>query len=53
MIIGMIVTEKIVPPLTALRVRSLKGHRVLTPVNSQADLTGEMFDRRCDDGSLA
>jgi prevent-host-death family protein len=26
-----------------LRIRSLKGHRVLTPVISQADLAGEMF----------
>ena len=30
----------------ALRIRSLKGHRVLTPVISQADLAEEMFGRR-------
>lgn len=29
-----------------LRIRSLKGHRVLTPVFSQAELAGEMFARR-------
>lgn len=30
----------------ALRVRSLKGHKVLTPVVSQGELAEEMFDRR-------
>ena len=33
------------PPRVALPIRSLKGHRVLTPVISQADLAGEMFGR--------
>lgn len=28
-----------------LQIRSLKGHRVLTPSVSQAELAGEMFDR--------
>jgi antitoxin (DNA-binding transcriptional repressor) of toxin-antitoxin stability system len=28
---------------TALRIRSLKGHRVLTPDVSQGELAGEMF----------
>ncbi len=28
-----------------LRIRSLKGHRVLTPVVSQAELAEEMFGR--------
>jgi len=28
-----------------LRIRSLRGHRVLTPVISQADLAEEMFQR--------
>ena len=28
-----------------LRIRSLKGHRILTPVISQADLAEEMFRR--------
>ena len=32
-------------PRAALQIRSLKGHRVLTPVISQADLAGEMFGR--------
>ena len=34
------------PPRAALRVRSLKGHKVLTPVISPAELAGEMFDRQ-------
>lgn len=29
----------------SLRIRSLKGHRILTPVISQADLAEEMFAR--------
>ena len=29
----------------ALRIRSLKGHRILTPLISQADLAEEMFRR--------
>jgi antitoxin (DNA-binding transcriptional repressor) of toxin-antitoxin stability system len=28
-----------------LRLRSLRGHRVLTPVISQAELADELFDR--------
>jgi prevent-host-death family protein len=34
------------PPRAALRVRSLKGHRVLTPVISQAEIAEEMFGRQ-------
>ena len=30
----------------ALQIRSLKGHRVLTPIISQADLAEIMFDRQ-------
>lgn len=30
---------------TAFQVRSLKGHRVLTPVISQSELADEMFER--------
>jgi antitoxin (DNA-binding transcriptional repressor) of toxin-antitoxin stability system len=30
-------------PSTALRIRSLKGHQVLTPAISQAELAEEMF----------
>ena len=30
----------------ALPIRSLKGHRVLTPIISQADLAEEMFGRQ-------
>jgi prevent-host-death family protein len=33
-------------PRAALQVRSLKGHRVLTPVISQAELAEEMFERK-------
>jgi prevent-host-death family protein len=33
-------------PRAALQVRSLKGHRVLTPVISQEDLAEEMFTRQ-------
>jgi prevent-host-death family protein len=33
------------PKAAALRIRSFKGHRVLTPVISQADLAEEMFTR--------
>jgi antitoxin (DNA-binding transcriptional repressor) of toxin-antitoxin stability system len=32
-------------PRAALHIRSLKGHRVLTPVISQAELAEEMFGR--------
>ena len=31
---------------TALHIRSLKGHRVLTPVISQTELAGEMFGQQ-------
>jgi len=31
---------------TTLQIRSLKGHRVLTPVISQAELADEMFSRQ-------
>jgi hypothetical protein len=31
---------------TPLRIRSLKGHRVLGPAISQAELAEEMFDRQ-------
>lgn len=34
------------PPHAALRVRSFKGHRVLTPVISQAELADEIFSRQ-------
>jgi prevent-host-death family protein len=33
-------------PGAALRIRSLTGHRVLTPVISQAELADEMFNRQ-------
>jgi prevent-host-death family protein len=33
-------------PRAALRIRSLKGHRVLTPVISQAEIAEEMFGRQ-------
>ena len=35
--------EKTAPPCEALPIRSLKGHRVMTPAISQADLAEEMF----------
>ena len=38
--------EGAAPPGAALPIRSLKGHRVLTPVISQADLAEEMFGRQ-------
>jgi prevent-host-death family protein len=38
--------EKAAAPRTALQVRSLTGHRVLTPVISQAELADEMFGRQ-------
>ena len=31
---------------TGLRIRSLKGHRVLTPVITQTELTDEMFGQQ-------
>ena len=38
--------EKDLAPGAPLKFRSLKGHRVLTPVISQAELAEEMFERR-------
>ena len=35
--------ENGVAPHTALKIHSLKGHRVLTPVISQSELAEEMF----------
>jgi prevent-host-death family protein len=37
--------EKDAAPHAALQIRSLNGHRVLTPVISQPELAEEMFDR--------
>ncbi len=34
-----------IAPATALHIRALKGHRVLTPPISQGDLAEEMFGR--------
>lgn len=33
-------------PISTLHIRSFKGHRVLTPVISQAELAEEMFGRQ-------
>jgi antitoxin (DNA-binding transcriptional repressor) of toxin-antitoxin stability system len=33
-------------PAANLRIRSLKGHRVLAPVISQEEIAGEMFGRQ-------
>jgi antitoxin (DNA-binding transcriptional repressor) of toxin-antitoxin stability system len=38
--------EEAASPRAALHIRSLTGHRVLTPFISQADLAEEMFSRR-------
>jgi antitoxin (DNA-binding transcriptional repressor) of toxin-antitoxin stability system len=38
-------SEAAVSPGAPLRVRSLKGHRVLAPVISQGELAEEMFGR--------
>jgi antitoxin (DNA-binding transcriptional repressor) of toxin-antitoxin stability system len=38
--------EEGVSPRAVLPIRSLKGHRVLTPIISQADLAEEMFGRQ-------
>jgi len=38
--------EKEIPSAAPLRIRSLKGHRVLTPAVSQADLAEAMFARQ-------
>jgi prevent-host-death family protein len=37
--------QQSVAPTTGLRIRSVKGHRVLTPVISQGELAEEMFGR--------
>ena len=39
-------SEKTVFPGAPLRIRSLKGHRILTPIISQGDLAEEMFGRQ-------
>jgi antitoxin (DNA-binding transcriptional repressor) of toxin-antitoxin stability system len=39
-------TEKGAAPIGALEIRSLKGHRVLTPVIRQEELAEEMFSRQ-------
>jgi prevent-host-death family protein len=38
--------EETAAPRVALTIRSIKGHRVLTPIISQADLAEEMFKRQ-------
>ena len=38
-------SENGIPSGTALNIRSIKGHRVLTPVISQGELAEEMFGR--------
>jgi len=39
-------SEKEIPSGTAMNIRSLKGHQVLTPVISQGELADEMFGGR-------
>jgi prevent-host-death family protein len=39
-------SEKPVSPGAPLQIRSLKGHRVLTPIISQGELAQEMFGRQ-------
>jgi antitoxin (DNA-binding transcriptional repressor) of toxin-antitoxin stability system len=34
------------PTTASLRIRTFKGHRILAPVISQADLADEMFGKR-------
>ena len=36
-------SEEATPPQTVFKVRSLPGHRVLTPVISQAEIAEELF----------
>jgi prevent-host-death family protein len=36
-------SEEATPPQTVFKVRSLHGHRVLTPVISQAEIAEELF----------
>jgi antitoxin (DNA-binding transcriptional repressor) of toxin-antitoxin stability system len=38
-------SENTASPGVALQIRSLKGHQVLTPVISQGELAGELFER--------
>jgi hypothetical protein len=38
-------SENGIPFGTALNIRSIKGHRILTPVISQGELAAEMFGR--------
>ena len=37
---------EITAPMAPLQIRSFKGHRVLTPVISKAELADEMFGRQ-------
>lgn len=39
-------SEKTVSPGAPVQIRSLKGHRVLTPIISQGELAEEMFGRK-------
>lgn len=39
-------SEKEIVSSRAIQIRSLKGHRVLTPVISQSELADEMFSRQ-------
>jgi antitoxin (DNA-binding transcriptional repressor) of toxin-antitoxin stability system len=39
-------SENTISPGAPLQVRSLKGHRVLTPIISQGDLAEEIFGRQ-------
>ena len=39
-------SEKEISFGTALNIRSIKGHRVLTPIISQGELAEEMFERQ-------
>ena len=36
-------SEEATPPQTVFKIRSLRGHRVLTPVISQAEIAEELF----------
>jgi antitoxin (DNA-binding transcriptional repressor) of toxin-antitoxin stability system len=38
--------EETASPRAALQIRSLEGHRVLTPIISQEDVAEEMFSRQ-------
>ena len=39
-------SEKAISPGAPMQIRSLKGHRVLTPIISQGELGEEMFGRQ-------